>query len=94
MNDLLASSDTFHLKFTWNKGGGAPDIFYADVTVKPKVKKILKVNVTGSTNYNTKGNIVLNIGSTDLTDENINVDRDADNDITDVNDNSQPETGE
>lgn len=69
MNKLGAESEDFTLLFSWDKGGGTPETFTKTVTVHPKKMKVLKVNVTGSPNYGTKGNIVFNIENEDLTAE-------------------------
>lgn len=66
MNNLLASSETFKLKFTWNKGGGVTESFPIDVTISPKTKKVLKVKITGTPNYETKGNVNFNMESDEL----------------------------
>lgn len=66
MNNLLASSETFKLRFTWHKGGGVTESFTNDVTISPKTKKILKVKITGTPNYETKGNVNFNMESDEL----------------------------
>ncbi len=67
MNNLLASSETFNLNITWNKGGGVTESFPANVTISPKTKKVLKVKITGTPNIETKGNVTFNIESDELT---------------------------
>lgn len=67
MNKLLASSESFKLRFTWHKGGGVTETFTSDVTISPKTKKVLKVKITGTPNYETKGNVTFNMESDELT---------------------------
>lgn len=69
MNKLKAESETFTLKFTWHKGGNVTEVFSREVIVKPKINKILKLKITGSPNYDTKGNIILDTESEELLDE-------------------------
>lgn len=69
MNNLLGESKTFTLKFTWHKGGNATENFTTQVTVKPKTRKVLRLNINGNPNFETKGNITFTMGSEDLTDE-------------------------
>ncbi len=69
MGNLLAASETFTVTFTWHKGGSVTEVFTSDVTVKPKINKIVKLNITGTPNYETKGNIKITLDSTELTDE-------------------------
>ncbi len=69
MNNLLAESETFTLRFTWHKGGDVTENFSTEVTVKPKTRKILRLNINGSPNYETKGNISFSMESEALTDE-------------------------
>lgn len=69
MHKLKAASETFTLKFTWHKGGDVTESFTSDITVKPKTKKVLKLNITGTPNYETKGNIVLTTEDEELKDD-------------------------
>lgn len=69
LNNLLADSDTFTLEFTWHKGENVTEEFTTEVTVKPKTRKILRLNINGSPNYETKGNITFSMDNEDLTDE-------------------------
>lgn len=69
MHDLKGESETFTLRFTWNKGGSARESFEASVTVRPKTRKILRLNITGTPNYVTKGNLTLSMDTEDLTDD-------------------------
>lgn len=69
MNNLLGESETITLEFTWHKGGNTTEKFTAEVTVKPKTKKVLRLNVNGSTNYETKGNIIFTMDSEEMGNE-------------------------
>ncbi|MDE7347000.1 MAG: hypothetical protein K2N48_09730 [Muribaculaceae bacterium] len=69
MNNLLADSDKFDLKFTWHKGGNVTETFETEVTVKPKTRKVLRININGNPNYTTKGNITFNMENVDLMNE-------------------------
>ncbi|MDE5585673.1 MAG: hypothetical protein K2I92_04925 [Muribaculaceae bacterium] len=69
MNKLLSESETFNLEFTWHKGGNVTEKFTTEVTVKPKTKKVLRLNVNGNPNYETKGNIKFIMDSEDLVDD-------------------------
>lgn len=67
MNNLLASSETFKLRFTWHKGGSVTESFTSNVTISPKTKKVLKVKITGTPNVETKGNVTFNMDTDELT---------------------------
>lgn len=69
MNDLLGDSEKFNLKFTWHKGGSVTETFTNEITVKPKTRKVLRININGSPNYEVKGNISFSMETVDLTDE-------------------------
>ncbi len=66
MNNLSASSETFKLRFTWHKGGDVTESFTTDVVVQPKKIKVLKVKITGTPNYETKGNVTFSMESDEL----------------------------
>lgn len=68
LNNLLASSESFNLEFTWHKGGNVTETFTTEITVTPKTRKILRVNINGSPNYETKGNISFVMDTENLTD--------------------------
>lgn len=78
MGNLLAASETFDVTFTWHKPGNEIENYTTQVTVKPKVNKILKLNLTGTSNQETKGNIVITLDSVELTDETESISHDYD----------------
>ncbi|MDE6379436.1 MAG: hypothetical protein K2L11_03110 [Muribaculaceae bacterium] len=80
MNNLLAESEKFTLQFIWHKGGDVTEDFETEVTVRPKIKKILKLNIAGTPNYGTKGNIILTLEDEQLTEEQEQISHDFDND--------------
>ncbi|MDE6554216.1 MAG: hypothetical protein K2K98_14845 [Muribaculaceae bacterium] len=69
MNELTSQEETFTLEFTWHKGGDANETFTTPVTIKPNTKKILQLNINGSPNYQTKGNISFTMENESLTDD-------------------------
>lgn len=76
MNRLLTQSETFKLKFTWHKGGNESESFTSDVTISPKTKKVLKVKITGTPNYETMGNVTFNMESDELVIDELEVSHD------------------
>lgn len=84
MNKLEAEHETFKLQFVWHKGGSSTDTFECELTVHPGSKKTLKINVAGTPNYEQEGNIVLNMSDTSLNEEELTINRDADNNTTKI----------
>lgn len=75
MNNIVSESESFKLLFTWHKGGNETEQFIANVTVRPKVRKVLKISISGTTNDETKGNIMFSgLDNVDLADEYQDVD--------------------
>lgn len=65
-------SETFTLKFIWNKAEGVnPETFNKTITVHPQKKKILHINLKGNPVSNTKGNIILTLEDDPMGDEEI-----------------------
>lgn len=79
MNNLLTENETVKLKFIWHKGGSAESSFTANVTLKQGIRKIIKIDVSGSPNYSQNGNLTLKMLEDDLTDEKVIFKYDADN---------------
>lgn len=74
MNQLLSDSETFNLEFTWNKPGGEKEKFSSgDIVIRPKTRKILNLNITGTVNTPVQGNIILTKESESLTDDPENI---------------------
>lgn len=70
LNDLKSNQPvTFRLTFTWHRGMGETKTFSCDVDVIAGVNKILKINIDGAPNTQYVGNINLIEGSSDLSDE-------------------------
>lgn len=69
MNNLIGESESFTLQFTWHKAVGVTETFTTDVTISAKTRKILRLNINGSPNYETKGNIVFIMDSETLSDD-------------------------
>lgn len=70
MNKLTAESESFTLEFTWDKGvGGKAEPFTSTFEIHPNMRKILNVNISGTVNSQTKGNITFNIENEPLIDE-------------------------
>lgn len=70
--DLDNYSETFTLKFIWNKAEGVdPETFNKTITVHPQKKKILHINLNGNPVSNTKGNIILTLEDDPMGDEEI-----------------------
>lgn len=67
MNDLLADSESFDLKFLWDKGNGeSEDITCHNISIRPGKQKILSVNLNGIVHENVSGNIKFSIEDTNL----------------------------
>lgn len=79
MNNLKSAYETINLRFTWHKGGNSAQSFTSNVDVYPGVKKTLKINVTGTPNYEQDGNIVLKMLEDSLKEESWTIKFDADN---------------
>lgn len=69
MKDLKVESEKHTLQFTWHKAEGIFETFNAEITVSPGKKKVLRLNVNGDPNYQTKGNITLIMGDEKLTED-------------------------
>lgn len=65
MDNLKAESETYTLNFEWHKGDGNSESFTHDVTVIPKKKKILTLNIQGTPNSSAEGNIKFKIENVD-----------------------------
>lgn len=62
------SSKSFKLSFTWHKGGDLTETFESgDIEVSAKTRKIIKVNVQGQTNEESRGNIKFDFTQADET---------------------------
>lgn len=65
---LSPNSKTFNLSFTWDKGGGVKETFESgDIEVRAKTRKIIKVNVQGQANEESRGNIKFDFTQADET---------------------------
>ncbi len=61
-------SKSFTLKFTWDRGGESKETFYSDpIVVNTKTRKIIKVNVQGQGNEESRGNIKFDFNGADET---------------------------
>ena len=69
MNDMKVESEKHTMQFTWHKSEGIFETFNAEITVSPGKKKVLRLNVNGDPNYQTKGNITLIMGDEKLTED-------------------------
>lgn len=58
----------FTLAFTWDRGMGTKDKFEANISVRPGIRKILKIVFDGGANTRYEGNIILNEDPIDLDD--------------------------
>lgn len=68
--DMDNYSERLTLQFTWNKGVGVdPESFTKVIEIHPKKRKILRININGTPTENTKGNIILEMEDSTLTDE-------------------------
>lgn len=62
------NSKTFNLSFTWHKGGDLTETFESgDIEVRSKTRKIIKVNVQGQSNEESRGNIKFDFTQADET---------------------------
>lgn len=62
------NSKTFNLSFTWHKGGDVTETFESgDIKVRSKTRKIVKVNVQGQSNEESRGNIKFDFTQADET---------------------------
>lgn len=76
LNDLKSNQTvSFTLTFTWHRGMGETKTFSCDFDVIAGVNKILKINIDGSPNTQYTGNINLIEGSSDLSDEEQNINK-------------------
>lgn len=61
--DLTKDDDddpiNFTLEFTWDRGMGITEKFTSSIDVRPKMKKILQIKVTGNASTQTTGNLIL-----------------------------------
>lgn len=65
---LSPNSKTFNLSFIWDKGGGVKETFESgDIKVRSKTRKIIKVNVQGQSNDESRGNIKFDFTQADET---------------------------
>ena len=68
-NNLNSTTGQFTLRFTWHRADGTTQRFSSDITVSPKVKKTLKINIDGNPNTMMPGNVVLDLESDEMTED-------------------------
>lgn len=71
INNFSKEYEEFDLVFTWHKGGGAEETFYANkLKIFPKTRKTITINIEGSRTVTQEGNVSFRFGETDDTLEN------------------------
>lgn len=74
MNSMENNSSNIKLRFTWDKGQGlSPKTFEKTIEVHPKMKRILRLNISGSDTENKSGNIIFKMDSETLGEESENI---------------------